>query len=747
MPHATSFPTAPLDVVLHIGSGKTGTSSIQYFLHRNRERLADFGVLYPKSPGKTRHTRLGLFAQPDHMLADIPSWGRETSMTPREFREAFRRRLSKELSDSGLSRVLFSDEALFGSSEATLRNLGSFVDRLARSVRVVVYLRRQDDHLISRYQQVVKVGETMRLTERMEALDYSKTYDYHARLATWQRLVQPDTLVVRRFERDRMVEGSLLQDFLDAAGIDARVADFEQVERRNESLDAEAVELLRLVNLLRREDPQAALRLPPNHDMVQRLAEVSTGPILTAPAEALDAFMEKWGEPNKLVARGFFPGEGSDLFSVPRKTSHTTTEQYLDPARLDSYLALLEVSEAVHAPLRRLVEREATNRPPDRRQAPVVNDAGSPMAAASGPPRRPARSPLNRPVDLVLHLGMGKSGTSSIQYFLRDNRERLAEAAWLYPQTPGRARHSRLGLFAKSDEELAVSPEWHRQKQTDPVKFRRVFRRQLFAEIERSGLSRALMSDEVLFGASDVALRRLRRLADRLAGSLRVVVYLRRQDDHMVSRYQQGVKVGWVQRLSEFATEDMSGLYDYGARLDRQERLLTPDELVVRRFEPGAWSGGSLQQDFLDAAGIELTATSLSQVPDRNRSLDAESVEFLRLLNLYRVEDEGSTEGLIDNRKLSARLAEVSQGPVLTLPAPLLDDFMSQWEESNQLVARRWVGDPGEQLFRTPRKTRNTTTVQHLDPDRLGYFLELLELPADLHAGLRRVVEREAANG
>lgn len=364
------------------------------------------------------------------------------------------------------------------------------------------------------------------------------------------------------------------------------------------------------------------------------------------------------------------------------------------------------------------------------------------MRRAQLPPE--PRSPLSRPVDIVLHIGMGKTGTSSIQFFLRDNRERLRELGLLVPASPGGGRHSKLGLFLKSEEELRTSPEWSRQKQPDAASFRKVFRRRLFKEIEDSGLTRVLLTDEILFGASVPTLRRLRRFTDRIANSVRVVAYLRRQDDHMVSRYQEGVKIGWVLRLRDWVQEDMSALYDYHARLRRHERLLAPTELVVRRYERDSFVDGSIYQDFLDAAGIDARADDFEQGPDRNLSLDAESVEFLRLLNLYRVENDGATPGLIDNRALAARLAKASHGPVLSLPASDLDRFMAQWAATNELVARRFLRDASGQLFRMPRKTENISTEQRLDPDRLDHFFAVLELSEQLHMPLRRVAEREA---
>jgi len=180
---------------------------------------------------------------------------------------------------------------------------------------------------------------------------------------------------------------------------------------------------------------------------------------------------------------------------------------------------------------------------------------------------------LERPVDLIVHIGTGKAGSSSIQSFLAKNREHLRTVGVLYPRSPGWTRHLRLGLYTMPLSELELTPAWHRQKFSKPARFRKNFRRRLFTEVDESDLSRVLLSDEILFGAPDEALRRLRRLTDRMGRGLRLVVYLRRQDDHMVSRYQQGVKIGWIVRLLEWAQEDMSALYDYHARIRTWQQL------------------------------------------------------------------------------------------------------------------------------------------------------------------------------
>lgn len=345
--------------------------------------------------------------------------------------------------------------------------------------------------------------------------------------------------------------------------------------------------------------------------------------------------------------------------------------------------------------------------------------------------------------ELVLHVGMGKTGTSTVQFFLRDYRNELARRDLLLPRVAGGARHGKVGLYAKDDAVLTSSPEWPRLRADDPARFRRRFRRRLLAEVAESGTDRVLLTDEVLFMQPADALARLRSLTDALAAHTRVVAYLRRQDDHMVSRYQQGVKIGWIQRLSEWVREDMSDLYDYDTRLRLHKRVLAPETLVVRRYEPARFVAGSLVRDFLDACAVDLEVTPQTSVPDRNLSLDAETVEFLRLLNLHLVEADGATPGQIDHRALVPRLAPAATGPTLSLPRAQLDRWREQWADSDRAVARRHFDDDGP-LFDPSPPSRPVTTEQVITPARADELAVLAELPDEVREAVRRLAVREA---
>lgn len=349
-----------IDVVLHIGSGKTGTSTIQRVLRRNTDALRGAGYLYPRAPGLPRHTQLGLYVRPDDELVKHPDWLRDDYDDPTTFRRQLRRSLDREVSRKAPSGLVFSDEGLFSAGDRAIARMRELLGQYGGEVRLVVYLRRQDDHLISRYQQVVKMGETTPLSTWMQQ-DWSGTYDYHQRLSWWQEL-QPDVFVVRRFERERMVDGSLVADFLDAAAIPLQESALSHTESRNESLGAEAIEMLRILNLYRVQHEGERPGLFGSHEHVVKLRGVDTGPVLTLPAPDLERFMARWAPTNERVAREFLDDSSGALFSAERKTDGTTTEQRLDPSRVDHYFELLEIPSAQHAAIRKIVKREAGRR-------------------------------------------------------------------------------------------------------------------------------------------------------------------------------------------------------------------------------------------------------------------------------------------------------------------------------------------------------------------------------------------------
>src|SRR5262249_44528591 len=113
-----------------------------------------------------------------------------------------------------------------------------------------------------------------------------------------------------------------------------------------------------------------------------------------------------------------------------------------------------------------------------------------------------------------------------------------------------------------------------------------------------------------------------------------VVVYIRRQDDYLLSSYSTYVKNGATEAAALPEDDKEMARYDHWQLLSRWARVFGRDRIICRKYERSSLVAGSIEDDFLNAIGIPLNL-GLEKQAGLNESLDASALEFLRLLNKY----------------------------------------------------------------------------------------------------------------
>ena len=210
-------------------------------------------------------------------------------------------------------------------------------------------------------------------------------------------------------------------------------------------------------------------------------------------------------------------------------------------------------------------------------------------------------------------------------------------------------------------------PAWHQLRAQSPERFRRRFRRRLLARSPRPAVDAWCSPTRRSTGCRRTSVARLRDFVDEPRRKVRLVVYLRRQDEHLSQRLPAARQDRRDRRLAEWAAD--RPLVDLRLRAPARPvggRRWRPPTSSYDGSSASAFTDGSLEADFLDAAGID--RDTARTVPRANESLDAETVEFLRVLNIYLVAHAGETAGLIDHRELVRTAPEHGTGPTLTLP-------------------------------------------------------------------------------
>lgn len=326
---------------------------------------------------------------------------------------------------------------------------------------------------------------------------------------------------------------------------------------------------------------------------------------------------------------------------------------------------------------------------------------------------------------LYVHIGMAKTGTTALQSFLWDNRELLMQQGCCYPgmqcayPDTGNVNERRNGHFLINDvrvngslEHEAMDEAMYRTGMDEVVR--------LFEEYDK-----IVLSDESIWASTYKQRanlwKELRDDSEKYGFSVKVIVYLRRQDQYMMSLYRQKVarrkNEGCQKTWEEFITH-ISGVrqLDYFKKLERIRKVLGRDAMIVCRYERGSFYNNDLYADFLHRIGLELTDGYKIEVQQTNKSLLGNTVEMKRILN--GIPDFNSDDDFVIREILYAG-SEISKNRVGAelFSKEEAEAFLKKYEQSNERVARTYFGD-GKPLF--------DTTVKELpkyDPNN-PYMLE-----------------------
>ena len=236
---------------------------------------------------------------------------------------------------------------------------------------------------------------------------------------------------------------------------------------------------------------------------------------------------------------------------------------------------------------------------------------------------------------LFLHTGQHKTGTTSLQKALADNRAHLERHGFLYPDT---GRLAVCGSWGHHDLAYALRD---RARGLD-------LWRALRKEADAAGLDNVIVSSEelsLLPYAGHQPLEAYRVIASCFEGwRIRLITYLRPQADKLASLYNHHVKaIGETRPIIEFLAS-VSPRLDYNNYLNVAAQGLGHDAIVVRRYTR-IHLNGDIVTDLAEVVGLPLgpafhrrerllnpglTTTGLEAMLDANRRLADDHTRLAR---------------------------------------------------------------------------------------------------------------------
>ena len=204
---------------MHIGTEKTGTTSIQEFLYQNQKQLIDSGHYFIQSAGAKKNRALPAYCMRDDKYDDFfRNQEITTSHQKNEFKRDFLNRFQNEIESvpSQIHTVIISSEHFHSriNTQDEVDNVYQLLSSYFSDLKIICYLRDQVSTCMSFYSTAIKSGNRPSFGKFVLNCNAKNIYyNYSEMLSNWERVFGLESLNVSVFSPEEFLNGDLLDDF------------------------------------------------------------------------------------------------------------------------------------------------------------------------------------------------------------------------------------------------------------------------------------------------------------------------------------------------------------------------------------------------------------------------------------------------------------------------------------------------------------------------------------------------------
>ncbi len=312
---------------LHIGTEKTGTTTIQHFLHANRLLLAKQGFDIPNLHKDKSQFWLPLLAYDDSNVDNmVLSYNLTAPTEVKLFKEQTHLALSKLVAGSSCKSFIFSSEYLSSrlKTKAHLTRLKEVLEPLFGDIVVIVYLRQPLAAALSLFSTAIQAGNTNLLFSPAASANVS-ICNHKKMLSLWESIF-PGRVQPRLFQKSSFVDQDLLSDFCSSVGIQLDDS-YSIPDNFNESLSWLAMKVMATINIHFPRFLEDGSRNKKRGDILRFIKDIGVGMprYMPSESEATD-YTNFFASSTEWVRSRYFPDRESLWDSTP--TTRSAEDQY-----------------------------------------------------------------------------------------------------------------------------------------------------------------------------------------------------------------------------------------------------------------------------------------------------------------------------------------------------------------------------------------------------------------------------------
>lgn len=234
-----------LKLILHIGTEKTGTSSIQQFLDNNRENLKNNNIHFLKCAGNTNNRKLpaAILDVSDALNDDFYKLHKiESESAVNAFQKKFFAEFKSEIEGLGedIHTVIISSEhfhSRVNSSHLTSK-LYKLLHEYFDDITILCYVREQSQVCESWYSTALKNGHSSNFSDFVKDCRVdNKYYNYFDILEKWADSFGFEAINARLFDKSYFFQNNLLDDLISVLDIELIDKLDKDIVRENESIN------------------------------------------------------------------------------------------------------------------------------------------------------------------------------------------------------------------------------------------------------------------------------------------------------------------------------------------------------------------------------------------------------------------------------------------------------------------------------------------------------------------------------
>ena len=230
----------PLKLIIHAGTPKTGTTSLQTYLDKKQRKLRGKGILYPHSLEKSQNP-----TAPKHQ------WFEKNLVTPhlQHFLENFKNIISQVNKET--HTIILSSEGIYNywwDFPSESKNILGELSKLF-NIEIWVWFREPLEFIESYYKQCIRnpqvgnnpcYGKDLSFAEMLEIKWFSQHLNYQSFVSECQTLFGKNNVLVFKYEDD------VVQEVIQKLGLET--PHDNPTPRQNKSLNSASIALLRTIN-------------------------------------------------------------------------------------------------------------------------------------------------------------------------------------------------------------------------------------------------------------------------------------------------------------------------------------------------------------------------------------------------------------------------------------------------------------------------------------------------------------------